>query len=177
MRYLIYNPSAAPILNPYANGNAWFVQGEMKVVENADAEMEAMQTLDPRKDVVIDKRFAEQLTGFKPKVDSTASIRLTSYRPNKLIYKVQTSTEQVAVFSEVYYNPGWQAYLDGKAVDHFRADWILRGMRIPAGEHELVFEFRPKAYIAAANVASYISFFILLLVVGAIGYSFYRMKK
>ena len=171
MRYLIYNPEAAPIRNPLAYGNAWFVQGEVKVVENADAEIAAMKSLDTRRDAVVDKRFASALSGFTPQADSTASIRMVAYRPNKLTYKVQAQTEQLAVFSEVFYENGWHATVDGKPVDHFRVDWILRAMRVPAGEHEVVFEFKPQGYVLAANVSSYSSFLILLTVLGAIVYS------
>ena len=171
MRYLIYNPEAAPIRNPLAYGNAWFVQGEVKVVENADAEIAAMKSLDARRDAVVDKRFASALSGFTPQADSTASIRMVAYRPNKLTYKVQAQTEQLAVFSEVFYENGWHATVDGKPVDHFRVDWILRAMRVPAGEHEVVFEFKPQGYVLAANVSSYSSFLILLTVLGAIVYS------
>ena len=176
-RYIIFNPQAGPIRNPFAGGNAWFVQGEVKMAENADAEMEAMQSLNPRRDAVVDKRFASALEGFTPTADSTASIKLETYRPNKLTYRVNTETEQLVVFSEIYHAPGWQAYVDGKPVEHFRADWILRAMRVPAGAKEIVFEFRPQAYIVAANVTAYSSFLILLVVVAAVGFSLYRMVK
>ena len=176
MRYLIYNPEATPIRNPYANGNAWFVQGEVKIVDNADAEIAAMKTINSRRDAVVDKRFASALDGFVPQADSTASIRMVAYRPNKLTYKVQTKTEQLVVFSEIFYENGWQATIDNKPMDHFRADWILRAMRVPAGDHEIVFEFKPKEYVAAAYVSSFSSFFILLMVMGAIGYSLWLVS-
>ena len=175
-RYIIYNPGQPPLVNPYANGNAWFVR-EVREVENPDAEIAALNEIDPKQTAVVDNRFAAQLAGFVPQPDSTATIQLTSYRPNKLIYKTKASTEQVAVFSEIYYQPGWQATIDGQPADHFRADWILRAMRVPAGEHEIVFEFRPTGYIVAANVETYSSFLILLLLLGAVGYSIYKAVK
>ena len=175
-RYIIYNPEQPPLQNPFAFGNAWFVD-ELKVVENADAEIEALNTIDPRRTAVVDKRFQQEVEGFVPQKDSTATIRLEAYRPNRLTYKTQAATEQLAVFSEVYYQPGWQATIDGKETPHFRADWILRGLKIPAGEHQIVFEFRPKGYIIAANVEAYSSFFILLLLIGAVGYSLWKKIK
>ncbi|MCC8096881.1 MAG: YfhO family protein, partial [Tannerellaceae bacterium] len=109
--------------------------------------------------------------------DSTATIQLESYRPNKLIYSSNSLNEQVAVFSEIYYYPGWRATIDGKPVSHFRADWILRAMRIPTGEHTIVFEFYPEGYITAAYIESFSSFFLLLLLIGVIAYSVWTAKN
>lgn len=175
-RYIIYNPEQAPIRNPYAFGNAWFVD-KVEIVENADAEIEALNTINPLETAVVDKRFAKDLEGFTPHKDSTASIVLEKYRPNRLTYKTKTDSDQLAVFSEVYYQPGWKATIDGKEVPHFRVDWILRGMIIPAGEHTIVFDFYPDAYVTAAYVSSYSSFLILLLLIAAIGWSGWKYWK
>ena len=178
-RYIIYNPEQAPIRNPYAFGNAWFVD-KVEIVENADAEIEALNTINPLETAVVDKRFAKDLEGFTPHRDSTASIVLEKYRPNRLTYKTKTDSDQLAVFSEIYYQPGWKATIDGKEVPHFRVDWILRGMIIPAGEHTIVFDFYPDAYVTAAYVSSYSSFLILLLLIAAIGWSgwtYWKNKK
>ena len=172
-RYIIYNPEAAPILNPYAYGNAWFVS-EVNIVENADAEIAALNTVHPLRTVVVDKRFADELSGFVPTVDSTATIQLENYRPNRLTYTSSASSEQLAVFSEIYYQPGWKATIDGQPASHFRANWTLRGMRIPAGKHTIEFEFYPDTYVVASHVSAYSSFLILLLVMGAIGYSVWQ---
>ncbi|MDL2221574.1 YfhO family protein [Parabacteroides sp. OttesenSCG-928-N08] len=169
-KYIIFNPEQPPVTNPYAFGNAWFVD-EVKLVENADAEIAAIKEIDPLTTAVIDKRFADQVAGFSAQPDSMARITLEKYRPNKLTYSYQSAKEQIAIFSEIYYYPGWEAYIDGQPVPHFRADWTLRGMRIPAGQHEIVFEFRPQAYITAAYVSNISSFLILLLFIGAIGYA------
>ena len=119
---------------------------------------------------MVDKRFAKDLEGFTPQVDSTATIVLEKYRPNRLIYKTKASSEQLAVFSEIYY-PGWKVTIDGKDATHFRTDWILRGMLVPAGEHTIVFDFHPDTYVLAANVSAYSSFLILLLLIAAVGWS------
>lgn len=175
-RYIIYNPDQAPIRNPYAFGNVWFVD-KVEIVENADAEIDALNTINPLETAVVDKRFAKDLEGFTPQKDSTASIVLEKYRPSRLTYKTKAASEQLAVFSEIYYQPGWKAYVDGKEVPHFRVDWILRGMVVPAGEHTVVFEFYPDTYVLAANVSAYSSFLILLLLLAAIGWSYWRYRK
>ncbi|MBB4624195.1 hypothetical protein GGQ57_004123 [Parabacteroides faecis] len=168
-RYIIYNPDQAPIRNPFAYGNAWFVD-KIDIVENADAEIEALNTINPLETAVVDKSFAKDLEGFTPHKDSTATIVLEKYRPNRLTYKTKASSEQLAVFSEIYY-PGWKVTIDGKDATHFRADWILRAMLIPAGEHTIVFDFHPDTYVLAANVSAYSSFLILLLLIVAVGWS------
>lgn len=175
-RYIIYNPDQAPIRNPYAFGNAWFVD-KVDIVENADAEIEALNTINPLQTAVVDKRFAKELEGFTPHKDSTASIVLEKYRPSRLTYKTKADSEQLAVFSEIYYQPGWKAFVDGKEVPHFRVDWILRGMLIPAGEHTVVFEFYPDTYVLAANISAYSSFLILLLLIVAVGWSGWKYWK
>lgn len=175
-RYIIYNPDQAPIRNPYAFGNAWFVD-KVDIVENADAEIEALNTINPLQTAVVDKRFAKELEGFTPHKDSTASIVLEKYRPSRLTYKAKADSEQLAVFSEIYYQPGWKAFVDGKEVPHFRVDWILRGMLIPAGEHTVVFEFYPDTYVLAANISAYSSFLILLLLIVAVGWSGWKYWK
>ena len=168
-RYIIYNPDQAPIRNPFAYGNAWFVD-KIDIVENADAEIEALNTINPLETAVVDKSFAKDLEGFTPHKDSTATIVLEKYRPNRLTYKTKASSEQLAVFSEIYY-PGWKVTIDGKDATHFRADWILRGMLVPAGEHTIVFDFHPDTYVLAANVSAYSSFLILLFLIVAVGWS------
>ena len=176
-RYIIFNPAYPPIVNPEAFGNAWFVP-EVKLVENADAEIAAMDAINPLQTAVVDKRFADDLKGFTPTLpDSTASIVLNSYRPNHLIYSSKTNSEQLAVFSEIYYQPGWKATIDGQPAPHFRADWTLRAMRIPAGEHKIEFVFYPDGYVTASYVSAFSSFFVLLLLIAGAGYSVWRKVK
>ncbi|MDR2468883.1 MAG: YfhO family protein [Tannerella sp.] len=176
MRYVIYHAGQPPVFNPYAFGNCWFV-GHVESAENADAEIAALNQLNPLQTAVVDKRFSAELDGFVPRPDPTASIVLENYRPGRLTYKSSAATEQLAVFSEIYYQPGWKAWIDGKEVPHFRANWILRAMRIPAGAHTVVFEFRPDRYIAAIYVSTFSSFLILMLLVGVAGYSLWKYFK
>ena len=176
-RYIIYRRESPPIFNPNAYGNVWFVP-EVKIVENADAEIAALDDIDPRQTAVVDKRFADYVKNFSPtQPDSTARIVLDNYRPNHLIYTSKTNSEQLAVFSEIYYQPGWRATIDGRPVPHFRANWTLRAMIIPAGEHKIEFEFRPEGYIKAAYVSAFSSFLILLLLVAGVVYSVWREMK
>ena len=178
-RYIVYHPEQTPIRNPFAYGNAWFVS-EVKMVENADAEIAALNEISPLRTAVVDQRFAADLAGFVPVVDSTATITMTAYRPNRLTYVTETTSDQLAVFSEIYYEPGWRVTVDGQPASHFRADWTLRAMLVPAGKHEIVFEFYPETYVLAANVSAYSSFLILLLFIAAVGYSiwqYYRKPK
>lgn len=172
-RYIIYNPQQPPLVNPYADGNAWFVS-EVRIVPDADAEIAALDEIDPRHTAVVDMRFAGQLEGFLAQTDSAASIRLETYRPERLTYATESRTEELAVFSEIYYQPGWKAYIDGEPAPHMRANWVLRAMRIPAGKHEVVFEFKPRGYIIAAHVEAYSSFFILILLLAAVGYAVWK---
>lgn len=172
-RYIIYNPDQPPIKNYAAFGNAWFVH-QVNIVENADAEIMALDTINPLEVAVVDKRFADEVKGFTPTIDSTATIKLDSYSPDKLTYTSKTSSEQLAVFSEIYYQPGWKAYIDGKPAEHFRADWTLRAMLVPAGQHEIVFEFHPSGFYTASSISRFSGLFILLLFVAAIGYSIWQ---
>ena len=175
-RYVIYNPEQPPLRNPFAFGNAWFVE-QVRFVDNADADIAALDELNPLREAVVDKRFSESLKGFTPAFDSTATIALESYRPNRLVYHTEAAHDQLAVFSEIYYQPGWLVTIDGKPADHFRADWILRSMVVPAGKHEVVFEFKPQGYIRAAYVSSISSFAILLLLVAAVMWSMRGLAK
>jgi len=121
---------------------------------------------------------SDYVKNFSPtQPDSTARIVLDNYRPNHLIYTSKTNSEQLAVFSEIYYQPGWRATIDGRPVPHFRANWTLRAMIIPAGEHKIEFEFRPEGYIKAAYVSAFSSFLILLLLVAGVVYSVWREMK
>ncbi|RYX88694.1 hypothetical protein EON78_07500, partial [bacterium] len=129
--------------NPEALGNAWFVEN-YKFVKNADEELNSIKNFNPSEIAIVDELFKDQLTGKTFSKDSSGEIKLTSYHPNRLSYKFKSNTEQLTVFSEIYYQPGWNAYIDGKLVPHFRANYILRAMVIPAGEHTIDFKFEPK---------------------------------
>lgn len=174
--YIIYNAKAAPIKNPQALGNAWFVN-KINWVKNADEEILAMKPdFNPSTEAFIDERFKDQLGSFNPTNDENNQIKLLEYSPNKLVYSSKTTSEALAIFSEVYYAKGWQASIDGKNMDHFRANYILRGLKVPAGEHQIVFEFKPALYYQTEKVA-YASSGILLLLVGVFAFMAFRKKQ
>jgi hypothetical protein len=158
--------------NPSALGNAWFVR-EVKKVKNADEEMAALDSLKPALTAVVDQRFDSLLTNFIPTVDSTANIKLTdNSNPNQLVYQYKANTEQLVVFSEIYYQPGWNVYIDGKLAPHFRVDYVLRAMRIPSGQHQVVFKFEPAHYYLSERVALYGSWIFVLFMLSLLAAQF-----
>ena len=173
-KYIIYNPSSPAIFNPSANGNAWFVE-DYKVVANADEEIQTLGTINPKKTAIIDQRFKNQIFEFKK--DLSANIELTSYEPNRLIYQTKTQSDQLAVFSEVFYDKGWKAFVDGEEVPHFRVDYILRAMKIPAGEHTVEFKFDPEIYSTGKIIGIISSLLLLLLLASGFIYDYKYQKK
>lgn len=170
-RYIIYHPQAAPIHNPFAAGNAWLVNG-YRIVENADEEIVALKTLDIWDEALIDKRFAGFVEGKSFSKDPDAIIELVHYQPNKLIYSYSANTEQLAVFSEIYYPKGWEVHINGEKADHFRVNYVLRGMVLPAGTHDIEFRFRPAPYYTGRYIAL---FFSSILVFGMLAFAYHKI--
>ncbi len=153
--------------NGAALGNAWFVS-QVKLAADANEEILALGKFNPRTTALVDKRYEADLNGFSPKYDSTASIALTSYKANELHYASNATTEQLAVFSEIYYDKGWNVYVDNQPAKYFRTNYLLRGMRVPAGKHEIVFKFEPEWYAKGEKVAGFGSILVFLLLAGGI---------
>ncbi|MCU0326162.1 MAG: YfhO family protein [Spirosomaceae bacterium] len=168
-RYVVINPEAAPIRNPYALGNGWLVSN-VKVVANANEEIKELGTINPQKTALVDKRYEEFIKGKNLQADSSATIKLTEYQPNKLVYESDSKTEQVAVFSEMYYrgNQDWVATIDGKETPHFRADYLLRAMVIPAGKHKIEFKFAPASVVTGKKIDMFASIALIICLIGAI---------
>jgi hypothetical protein len=141
-------------LNPDAMGNAWFVDS-LVVVDNANAECDALNTLDLRTTAVLDRKFADKVPNLTPGADSTASVVLTKYTPEYIEYDATASKPGTIVFSEIYYPYGWKAYVDGQPVDHYRVNYVLRALNIEPGLHHIRFEFRPDS-VAKGNLVSMI---------------------
>lgn len=162
-RYIVHNKDAAPIVNTANYGNAWLVDN-YEIVQNADEEMAKLAQINPRKFALVDKRFETMLANYQatPALPSD-SITLTFYKPHELTYRSNCAGERLVVFSEVYYAHGWKAYIDGKLVPHFRTNWILRGMIVPAGEHTIEFKFYPDNFFLAVKVSRASSALLLLL--------------
>ena len=151
-RYFIFplqGGQTAPLPNPFALGNAWFVD-EVQYVSNANEEIEAIHGLNPQQTAVVDKKF-ESIVKSIPS-DAMDTIELVAYEPNYLKYEVDSEKGGTVVFSEIYY-PGWQSTIDGQEAAHGRANYILRAMNVPAGKHVVEFRFDPKSLHTTETIA------------------------
>jgi len=164
--------------NPGALGNAWLVH-QIKWVKNADDEMAALTDFNPADEAVIDERYKNKVGTGEWTTDSAALIRLLQYSPNKLSYASNTTSPQLAVFSEVYYNEekGWHAYIDGAPAEHFRANYVLRALVIPSGAHQVEFRFEPKPVVQGNKIAYAGSFLLFAFVFGTMGMAGYKKMK
>lgn len=149
--------------NAGAMGNCWLVKG-IQYVDNADQEMKVLDNFNPKDTAVIDKRYQAKIKG-NPQFDSTASIKLIENINDTVRYAFNAATPQFAVFSEVYYDKGWNAYVDGNKADYVRVNYVLRGMSLPAGKHNIEFRFEPESYKRGNTIALWASIigFIALL--------------
>ena len=174
-KYMIYSPAAPPLRNVLAMGHAWFVSNA-EVVADANAEIAALNNLNLTQKIIVDKRFESQLKSKNLQTDSTAQIVLSEYKPNYLKYDSKTKTDLFAVFSEIYYadGKGWQAYIDGKPAEHFRANYLLRAMNVPAGNHTIEFKFESGALSLGKTLSFISSLSLLLLFAGGL---FWHFKK
>lgn len=142
-----------PILNPHAYGNAWFVN-KVQYVNNANEEIDALDSIIPTETAVVDARFKDVLKGATESYkDSLSSIRLTSYAPNRLTYETNNAQDGIAVFSEIYYPDGWHVTIDGQPAELARADYILRTMYVPAGQHTIEMRFDPTSLHVTEGIA------------------------
>lgn len=164
-KYIIYNPSAPPLQNRYALGNAWFVSN-LKTVANADEEIIETGKIDPAATAVVDDDFKSELGGLPASLPAGGEIKLMSYKPNHLVYESNASADQLAVFSEIWYPAGWNVTIDGKEASFIRANYILRAMKVPAGKHTIEFRFEPKSYHTGETISLASSILLILLVLG-----------
>nr|NQU90888.1 YfhO family protein [Bacteroidota bacterium] len=155
-------------INPDALGNAWIVD-DYRIVENADEEIVALKNFNPSTLAIVDKRYAPMIENYKKGSDSLASIQMIKYLPNELVYQFKSGKEELAVFSEIYYDKGWNVYVDGEKVPYFRANYVLRAMLIPAGDHEIVWKFEPKVYYMGGNISLVCSLIVFLIFFAALG--------
>jgi hypothetical protein len=175
-KYFIIDGQMDPTINTNALGNAWFVDTPL-IVASPNEEISAVKKIDPSKQAVIDARFKTQISGANYPVAAGEKIELTSYKPNELQYKYSAQGERIAIFSEIYYPEGWKAYLDGKEKDYFRANYVLRGMVVPAGSHEIKFVFKPASYYMGNTVQLTSSLIFILMVAGFFGYTLIKRAK
>ncbi|GMO32226.1 MAG: YfhO family protein [Candidatus Azobacteroides pseudotrichonymphae] len=172
-KYIIYHPDKEPLINLQANGNAWFVS-KFVFVDNANQEMKALNNINPQQTAIINKDFTKSIKIKNIVPDSTSFIQLVEYKPNYLKYISSTTFDQLAIFSEIYYKNGWKSFIDQKPVEHFRADWALRAMCLPAGRHIVEFRFEPDKYNLFAQISSIASLIILL---GFVGILIFQLGK
>ncbi|MBF4491777.1 YfhO family protein [Flavobacterium sp. MR2016-29] len=159
-----------PVANPEANGNAWFVSS-VKLVNKPDDVMKALDHLDTKKVAVFNVREHEgkfKSARLKKQWDTTGTIKVVEYKPNYIKYESDNAKDGLAVFSEIYYKNGWNAYVDGKLTDHFPVDYVLRAMEVPGGKHTIEFKFEPQVIKTGGTIALASSIGMLLLVIGGI---------
>ena len=171
------NGEAIPIQNPYAYGNAWFVK-DVNYVANANEEIETLYDINPRETAVVDKRFEETLKGVTTNnTDSLASITLTSYSPNHLVYETTNETDGIAIFSEIYYPDGWQVTIDGQPATLARANYILRALHLPAGKHVVEMKFDPQSLHLTEGIAYGALVLLLIGVITAICLTYTKKNR
>lgn len=174
-KYFIVNKNGQPTAqyNPGALGNAWFIQ-DIQWVKNADEEINALTDFDPHQTAIVDERFASNLPQQITDWDSTATITLDKYIPYQFEYTSSAAKDGVGVFSEIYYPHGWKATIDGKPVEISRVNYVLRAIPIPAGQHKIVFTFKPKS----VDVTEAIAYCGIIILLGLIAfYAFTTLKK
>jgi hypothetical protein len=182
-KYIILGENYSPVVNPHAYGNAWFVSDFVEAA-TPDEEIALLEGTDLRTTAVIGDDFAWAQRSFADAQDDT--IQLTHYAPNDLRYTFSTDSERAAIFSEIYYPKGWKAWIEpagaagevrnghyhptaeGKPIELFRADWMLRGAIIPAGEGQLIMRFEPDSYQLGENISRACSIMMIILLLAAI---------
>lgn len=175
-KYVIIDPQSPPVINPRALGNAWFVENPV-IVENANMELAYTRIINPSIEAVIDARFRDQVTGTSYQVNRNDTIELVSYQPNELEYKYTADGDKLAVFSEIYYPAGWKCYIDGTESEYFRVNYVLRGMILPGGTHQVKFTFAPSSYINGNKISLASSVLLILITSGYFITRIFRKSK
>jgi hypothetical protein len=160
--------------NPYALGNAWLV-GDLRMVANANEEIMALGEIDPKNTAVVNNEYSQLVANISKDV-SGSSILMEDYKPNHLIYNAEIKSEVLAVFSELHYKDDWVAYIDGKEVDHLRANYMLRALPVPKGKHKIEFKFEPKMLVIGDTI-SIISFALIFIALVYGGYTLYKEQN
>jgi hypothetical protein len=162
---------SVPLKNTQANGNAWFVK-TIKTVANADSEIVGLYNIDTKSEAIAQEKFKAEVN-YANSYPADGSIKLVSYKANELVYESDSKSPEFAVFSEIYYPKGWNAYVDGQLSPHIGVNYILRGMPVPAGKHKIEFKFEPQVYKTGNTIAMAGS----LLLFVSIGLCFFMERK
>src|SRR5690554_2104474 len=155
-----------------AAGNAWFIN-RIKYVDNAEQEMQGLDSFNPKDVAIIHTEFKHLIDSAKIGNSANATIELVDYRPDHLVYEYSAPSTVVAVFSEIYYDKGWKAFVDGKEIPYFRADYVLRAAQLPGGNHKVEFKFEPQSYYTGEMISLFASVFLVLV----LGYAIWREEK
>jgi len=153
-------------------GNAWFVN-RVLFVDNAEQEMNAIDSFDPKEVAIVHSEFKSLIDSTRVGTARNASIELIDYRPDHLVYEYSAPQDALAVFSEIYYDKGWKAFIDGEEIPYFRADYVLRAAQLPGGNHKLEFKFEPQSYYMGENISLVAS----ILLLAAFGVALWRERK
>ena len=172
-KYVIYAPQAMPIVNPYKMGNAWLVDN-VNLVNSADEEMLSLG-LDSLANTVIVDKSTENAPADKRYNSANGKIKLINYEPNVMTYKFSSTEDQLAVFSEIYYPDGWNAYINGEKATYFRANYLLRAMNLKAGDYTIEFRFEPKSY-DIGKILSIICSILLTTALACIIFAVFKKK-
>jgi len=169
-RYLKLGDKPEAVLkNPFARGNAWFVK-DVKVVSSPDEEILAINQIDVLNEATVDTKKFPTVKQTVFQTDSSATVKLTQYKLNDMQYESNNTQAGLAVFSEIYYPAGWEVSVDDKPADYIRANYILRGLLLPAGKHKIRFQFKPQSYYVGNNImlASGSAIIIMFLIASVI---------
>jgi hypothetical protein len=173
-RYVLAGQTAdAVIRNPYSNGNAWFVQ-KVITAHNPDEEIQLLDSINTKTQAVMDvSKFNKPEFTY----DSSATITLKEYAPNKLVYEATTATDGYAVFSEIYYPEGWKVVVDGQQASIDRVNYVLRAMKIPSGTHTIEFSFEPRSYFAGNKIMLIANILLSFSLAGSLGWSLWQNRR
>jgi len=167
---------STPAMNPDANGNAWFVS-KLIEVKSVDEEIKALDNMDVKNEAVVNTSRFANINRFNFHTDSLATVALTDYRPNHLTYKASNPNPGVLIFSEMYYENGWHAYIDGQLKDHFRVNYVLRALNVSGGDYTIEFKFEPEVVKKGSQITLASSIVLGLIVLLGIGFSLKRSPK
>ena len=162
--------------NPGAAGNAWFIE-RLKAVPTSNEEILALDGLDVQNEAVVNSSKFPAMANSNYSRDSISAISLTNYKPNHLTYKSGNLSDGLAVFSEMYYANGWNAYIDGRPVNHFRVNYGLRALEVPAGNHVIEFKFEPAVIELGSKISIGSSVALLLVLAGGLYFTYGRRRK
>jgi len=176
--FIVKGQNNEPVVqyNPFAMGNAWYIDSVL-VVNTPNEESDALNEIDLTTTAVLDAKFDGFVKNFSPVKDPEAQVTLLSYTPPALEYQASSNKDGIIVFSEIYYPYGWKAYIDGQPVEHFRVNYVLRALNVPAGDHHIRFEFVPDALKKGEPISILCIIILYGIILGGIVYYFVRGRK